>query len=125
MPFDQDVTRLHAAPRCGAKTRKGTPCRAPAVRGRKRCRKHGGNNPGPPRGNRNSWKHGRYSAEVSAEKKALRELSEHVDNALSLALRLSRVPIDSFEAAAIIADNPAIDVLSFLGHGQSGRRSDV
>ena len=36
------------APRCGAKTRKGTPCMAPAVRGKKRCRMHGGNNPGRP-----------------------------------------------------------------------------
>jgi hypothetical protein len=37
------------APRCGAKTRKGTPCKGPAVRGKKRCRMHGGTNPGRPR----------------------------------------------------------------------------
>jgi hypothetical protein len=30
------------APRCGARTRKGLPCGSPAVRGRKRCRMHGG-----------------------------------------------------------------------------------
>ena len=35
--------------RCGAKTRKGTPCKGPAVRGKKRCRMHGGTNPGRPR----------------------------------------------------------------------------
>ena len=29
------------ARKCGAKTRKGTPCRGPAVRGKKRCRMHG------------------------------------------------------------------------------------
>jgi len=29
------------APRCLAKTRKGTPCMAPRVRGKKRCRMHG------------------------------------------------------------------------------------
>lgn len=29
------------APRCLAKTRKGTPCQAPRVRGKKRCRMHG------------------------------------------------------------------------------------
>lgn len=37
------------APRCGAKTRRGTPCKGPAVRGKKRCRMHGGTNPGRPR----------------------------------------------------------------------------
>jgi len=37
------------APRCLAKTRKGTPCQAPRVRGKKRCRMHGGTNPGRPR----------------------------------------------------------------------------
>ncbi|MFN2099428.1 hypothetical protein [Altererythrobacter sp. MF3-039] len=26
--------------------------------GRKRCRMHGGTNPGAPKGNRNAWKHG-------------------------------------------------------------------
>ncbi|WP_426051729.1 hypothetical protein [Brevundimonas sp. SL161] len=34
--------------------------------GRKRCRMHGGTNPGAPRGNRNAWKHGGYSAEAKA-----------------------------------------------------------
>ena len=37
------------ARKCGAKTRKGTPCKSPAVRGKKRCRMHGGTNPGRPR----------------------------------------------------------------------------
>ena len=30
------------SPRCGAKTRSGNACRSPAVRGKKRCRMHGG-----------------------------------------------------------------------------------
>jgi hypothetical protein len=30
------------APRCGAKTRSGAPCQAPAVSGKARCRMHGG-----------------------------------------------------------------------------------
>ena len=38
----------NSAPRCGAQTRKGTPCMAPAVRGKRRCRMHGGKNPGRP-----------------------------------------------------------------------------
>ena len=58
------------APRCGAKTRAGTPCRGPAVRGKRRCRMHGGTNPGPPKGNRNGWKHGRRSALAVAERKS-------------------------------------------------------
>ena len=37
------------ARKCGAKTRSGAPCKGPAVRGKRRCRMHGGNNPGRPR----------------------------------------------------------------------------
>jgi len=35
------------APRCGARTRTDQPCRAPAVRGKQRCRMHGGRSTGP------------------------------------------------------------------------------
>jgi hypothetical protein len=38
---------LHLAPRCGARTRAGCPCRAPAIRGKLRCRMHGGRSTGP------------------------------------------------------------------------------
>jgi glucans biosynthesis protein len=58
---------LANSPRCGAKTRSGTACRSPAVRGKQRCRLHGGTNPGPPKGNRNAWKHGNRSAEAEAQ----------------------------------------------------------
>jgi hypothetical protein len=37
----------NAAPRCGAKTRSGCPCKAPALRGKLRCRMHGGGSTGP------------------------------------------------------------------------------
>ena len=33
--------------RCGAKTRRGTPCQKPALRGRNRCQLHGGKSNGP------------------------------------------------------------------------------
>jgi hypothetical protein len=46
---DNPIHRLMNAPRCGAKTRKGTPCQGFAVRGKKRCRMHGGTNPGRPK----------------------------------------------------------------------------
>ena len=33
---------------------------------------HGGTNPGPPKGNRNAWKHGNRSAEAEEQLKILR-----------------------------------------------------
>ena len=61
------------SPRCGACTRAGAPCRAPAVRARRRCRMHGGaKGTGAPPGNRNAQKHGHYSAAAKAERRALR-----------------------------------------------------
>ena len=33
--------------RCHAKTRKGTPCQNPAIKGKARCRMHGGKSTGP------------------------------------------------------------------------------
>jgi hypothetical protein len=61
------------APRCGAKTRKGTPCKSPAMKNG-RCRMHGGASTGAPKGNRNAFKHGHYSAEAVAERRAVRDL---------------------------------------------------
>ncbi len=37
----------NAAPRCGARTRAGCPCKAPAIKGKLRCRMHGGRSTGP------------------------------------------------------------------------------
>jgi hypothetical protein len=56
---------LARAPRCGAKTRAGSPCRQAAVTGRARCRMHGGaKGSGGPRGNRNgNFKHGLHTSE--------------------------------------------------------------
>ncbi|WP_422110923.1 HGGxSTG domain-containing protein [Erythrobacter longus] len=50
------------APRCLAKTRKGTACQSPAVKGSKRCRMHGGKGSGAPKGNSNALMHGARSA---------------------------------------------------------------
>jgi hypothetical protein len=60
-------------PRCGAKTRNGSPCRGPAMRNG-RCRLHGGKSTGPktPEGlalaRIANWKHGRYSASAKSER---------------------------------------------------------
>lgn len=61
---------------CGAKTRAGLPCRMPPVRGRLRCRMHGGSKTGSKpsggqRGNQNAFLHGYYSAPARAERKRL------------------------------------------------------
>ena len=64
---------MHLSPRCGARTRGGSPCRSPAVRGKHRCRMHGAW-AGPPRGNRNALKHGQRTAEAVAWRRRAREL---------------------------------------------------
>ena len=43
-----------------------------------RCRMHGGKSPGPPKGNKNALKHGRYMAEAQAERRELAELLRQV-----------------------------------------------
>ena len=61
--------------RCGAKTRRGKPCQSPAVRGKKRCRMHGGaEGSGAPKGNQNALKHGRYTKRAIEERLKLRRL---------------------------------------------------
>jgi hypothetical protein len=61
---------MQASPRCGAKTRKGSPCQSPAMPNG-RCRMHGGPSPGAPKGNKNALKHGWYSAEAVALRRQL------------------------------------------------------
>ena len=69
--------QLHLAPRCGARTRSGHPCRSPAVRGKARCRMHGGaKGSGAPRGERNgNYRHGHRTQEAMAERRAVRVLA--------------------------------------------------
>jgi len=64
-----------ASPRCGAKIRSGGSCRSPAVRGKRRCRMHGGApESGAPRGNQNARKHGRFTGIAIAERKQVQAL---------------------------------------------------
>ena len=73
--IETQLNNLHRAPRCGAKTRARTACQCPAMRGRKRCRLHGGLSPGAPRGPRNgNFTDGQWTAEAIEERKWLREL---------------------------------------------------
>ena len=70
--------RLTDAPRCRARTRAGTECQSPAVHGKRRCRMHGGTNPGAPIGNRNARKHGCYSASAMAAARYLKMIARLV-----------------------------------------------
>ena len=70
-----DIGPMLASPRCGARTRSGGACRAPAVRGKKRCRMHGGaKGSGAPKANRNARKHGVFSSDAIVERRRIRAL---------------------------------------------------
>ncbi|API60962.1 hypothetical protein BSL82_05375 [Tardibacter chloracetimidivorans] len=71
--------RLAQARRCLARTRSGTACQSPAVKGRRRCRMHGGKGSGAPECNRNAWKHGGRSAATLSAARYLRELARLLD----------------------------------------------
>jgi len=64
----QSKLPMHTSRRCGASTRSGQACRAGAMPNG-RCRMHGGLSPGPPLGNKNALKHGRYTPEASARRR--------------------------------------------------------
>jgi hypothetical protein len=64
--------------RCGAKTRRGTPCQKPALKTNSRCQLHGGRGGAPSGAANGRYRNGRYTkehkAKVRAEKAQLREL---------------------------------------------------
>jgi glucans biosynthesis protein len=69
------LENLRRAPRCGAMTRARTPCECPAIRGRARCRMHGGRSPGAPRGLRNgNYRTGDHTLEAREERQWLSAL---------------------------------------------------
>jgi hypothetical protein len=70
-----EPSQLRSAPRCLARTRKGGLCQSPAVKGRNRCRMHGGKNKGAPKGEANgNWKHGGETNEAVALRRAAGKL---------------------------------------------------
>ena len=69
--------------RCGTLTCKGTLGQAPAVRGKARCRMHGGaKGSGAPVGNENALKHGMYTKAALEEQKALRNMIRQMSESL-------------------------------------------
>jgi len=65
---------MHQSTRCGAKTRRKTPCQSPAMPNG-RCRMHGGKSPGAPTGMDNgNYKHGQQTTEKLQERQQVRQL---------------------------------------------------
>jgi uncharacterized protein YjcR len=60
--------------KCFARTRRGTLCQTPRITGKKRCRMHGGTSDGAPKGNKNAFKHGRYSKVIIENRKRTMQL---------------------------------------------------
>src|SRR5271156_5310745 len=74
---------MRQALRCHAKSkRSGSPCQAPAMRGHNVCRMHGAGG-GAPKGNRNTLKHGGFSAESIALKREIQALAHMVRETLA------------------------------------------
>ena len=88
---ERNIVQLQFAPRCGAQTRAGTPCRAPAVGGRSRCRMHdGAKGTGAPHGNRNAHRHGKYAAAERARRAGLRAfIREYEASLLRISARIT------------------------------------
>ena len=82
-PMDRAPRLLTNAPLCQARNRAGNPCRCPAMKGKARCRMHGGaNGSGAPKGDRNGmWRHGSYASEAMALRRAASQLIQMVREA--------------------------------------------
>ena len=69
--------QISSAESCGSQVisvHKGTPCRAPAVKGKRRCRMHGGAiGSSAPKGNQNALKHGVFTKAAILERAEMRE----------------------------------------------------
>jgi glucans biosynthesis protein len=83
MTYQRNTSPMLQSPRCGAKTRANGRCRAPAVRGKARCRMHGGAaGSGAPRGNRNALKHGVFTKEALERRTRLNKLIREANRLL-------------------------------------------
>lgn len=103
-------------PRCGAKTRSGNPCLAPVVKGKNRCRRHGGNSVGAP-GHANAKKHGIYGTHLTpAEIAALDDIRPQIGS-LDAEIELMRVRIRralDAEASAAGNENGGLELQKFV-----------
>lgn len=92
---------------CGAKKRNGEACQKPPVKGKRRCRLHGGatKNNGAPKGNKNSAKHNIYAQFMTDDEK---KFSLDVDlDSIDAELRLCKVQLKrALEARAKQESDP-------------------
>jgi hypothetical protein len=78
-------------PQCGAKTRSGEPCKQSAMQNG-RCRMHGGASTGPktPEGKTRSrmgpYKHGFYTKEAKAERRAMAQWMKQAQRQLQISI---------------------------------------
>ncbi|WP_354086300.1 HGGxSTG domain-containing protein [Bradyrhizobium sp. S3.3.6] len=83
MSHARNTGPIRASLRCGAQTRNGGACRAPALRGKTRCRMHGGAwGSGAPFGNSNAVKHGFFTGEAIEERKLVRAVLTEAEDLL-------------------------------------------
>ena len=94
--------------RCGAKTRSGEPCKRAPVKGKTRCKLHGGASAGPGAGNSNAATHGIYAKHLTEDEQAIYNdirLGE-VDHELRVArIQLAR----ALARQKAFADTPELD----------------
>jgi hypothetical protein len=113
----------NAARRCGARTRAGCPCRAPALRGKARCRMHGGASTGPStaeglerlRAARTT--HGHYAAPARAQRRFLLTFIRRAQvqyDAMRLADRLPQAA-----RVRLLALPPELAMPPSLPHGEA------
>ena len=93
------LSAIMRGPRCGAKTRSGGACQAPAANGYRRCRMHGGApGSGAPRGNKNAIRHGFYTAEA----KSLRHHTRKLLHAMHIVTEMIEQPSEEMQLWASI-----------------------
>jgi hypothetical protein len=91
--------------RSGLRTRAGTTCQSPTIRGRRRCQLHGGLSPGAPTGSRNgNYAGGDWTREAREERQWVRGLVEF--SRLAAAGRLCLRPHDG-KGVAETVDRPS------------------
>lgn len=121
-------------PKCGARTRSGRPCLGLVVRGKRRCRMHGGAaRSGAQPGNRNRWRHGRYSRralEVRALCRLLEGTQALVSAYMALVDAVARANTEQFSRAAVTAahcdqDLRKVALVMHKSAARTGWASDV
>lgn len=93
---------------CGAKTRSGSPCQRAPLKGKSRCRLHGGAGSGPPSKNANALKHGVYSALLlPGEAEVWDQVATELGNLENL-INMSRVKLHRMMRIQNEADNAVL-----------------